>query len=110
MIKLAVTIDGKKKDYISNIITTRMSIDAYRLLDREETARGSYDEALIQDILAFIVRLFNDQFTADDLLDGCHCSFFVMAPAMLRMIVASVNERLRDFEAENPPTAATATG
>lgn len=110
MIRFKLTLGGEVREYLSRPVTMRTSIDAYRLLDREESAKGSYGEELIQDMLEFIVKLFGEQFSVDDLLSGCRASFFVVAPAMLRLVIATVNEQLREFEAANPPTAATAKG
>jgi hypothetical protein len=105
MINLTLSIRGFKPKTYQADIRMRECLQAFVLADKWDKAGGNYDDMLIDDALAFIVRCFGKQFTVDDLMDGYEGSPYALIPTFLRAVIGYVAEELVDF----PPKAATAT-
>lgn len=107
MIRIKLRVDGKIVDFVSRLITMRVSLDAYKLYARPELAEGIYNDETVEDLCAFICGMFGDQFTPDQLLDGFSGSFLVHAPRFLRQVLATVDDRLQDFPQSSQEEKAT---
>ncbi len=107
MIQLTLRLNGKDKHFTADGLTMRASVTAYKLLAKMDETPGEYPPEMIDELTGFVVQVFGEKFTVDDLLDGCKDSFFRVVPGMLRAVVLGVNEAIRSFP-ENPMPAATA--
>lgn len=103
MINITLHVRGMKATAYAADIRMRESLDAFALADAWDKAQGVYSEALVDDVLRFIVRCFGRQFAVEDLLDGYEGSFYALAPNFLRAVIGYVAEQMTDF----PPKAAT---
>lgn len=90
MIKLVLNMDGMDIDFESEGVNGRSSIDAFRLMDRLDKVQYRWNEELIDGLVKFACRLFNDQFTPDEFLDGIKGSLFVIGPQLLNAVIQDV--------------------
>lgn len=108
MIQLTLKINGEDKVFTAEAITARVSVEAFKLGSKSAVVLGNYTEAVRKELLTFVRKVFDDQFTEDEFMDGCMDSFFKVMPGILNAIVAGVGDALHEFPA-NPTTAATTT-
>ena len=74
--KIVLNVDGKNKEFEIGKITGRLMLEHARLSDLisdEEKLMGMQRE-FYEDRCKFIVKCFENQFTLDELLDGCESS------------------------------------
>lgn len=104
MIKLTLTIDGKRREFVTREIPTRACLEALKLTKAYEADSGEYADELIEAQLDFVVRLFGGQFSRDEFLDAStDDNYFALMPLLIREAMTHVNSKLAEF----PRTAAT---
>ena len=105
MIRLTLEPAGQQPcSYIARRIPARAALDAHQLVEAWD-AEEELTETTIDQMLDFVVRLFEYQFTRDEFLDGFMGNPFVDVPALVKDVILDVQAKV----AEYPPTAATAT-
>lgn len=108
MIRLTLCIDGMKIPYETEGVNGRSSIRAFKLLEKLERDDYRYDDQIINELVGFVVGLFDGQFTADDFLDGCPGSLFVVGPQLLSAVIQDVASAIQEIP-QDPTGAAPVT-
>lgn len=74
MLKITLrTKDGSKKDYAQDFISGRMfrrTIEIQKLFRQNEEGKNVIDESQIDELVQYVVELFDKQFTLDEFYDG----------------------------------------
>lgn len=75
VLKIKLTINDKEKEFITPFISARKLRDTFKVQKKIEN--GEMNETTIDEMADYIVDIFGNKFTQDELLDGLEGNMFM---------------------------------
>lgn len=72
--KITLMIDDKEKTFVAPFISARRMKDTIKLSNK---LQDNFTEELIDELCNYLVKIYGNQFTIDDVLDGMESNDFI---------------------------------
>lgn len=92
--KITLKINGEEKTFIAPFVSARRLKETLALSGK---VQGGYNEAIMDDVGEYMVNIYGNQFSLDDLLDGYPADeFFNKALEDMERVIGNFGEKLKN--------------